>query len=895
MKIKRLILTVLFISAVALFPFGSSAGPPMFGMDLTSSPSSLIPDMDDTYDIGATGLEWKDLYIDGTAYIDSIEADTIGIGVTPTANHNMDILMSATDINAIKIDGTTNDYTSAGTTVAFQLDRDINRGTSSVSNAAGWQSYLNQKHTDAALTGDREMYGSISRIDNQGAITNTTATNYQYWSNGAHNTAKIDPAAVFDTDSTGILELAITGTYGYAFGDFGWTINDTSGGSPANTVVASGLRSFVENQPTLGGTAAVTVINAGLYIETILGNTVGTSIGAGLYIPNGAIVGSDANWGIYDLSDLGWYNSGKTDLDGILTIQPDGTNEVFQVNDGTLDFTDGNAGTAGTVTVDSSGNLSYNKNFAAVDLDGIIGSNTPAAGIFTRLSNATTTVTAAGPTDDLDVSGVNTVKIDTTSNNVTIGGVTGCVDGQTVKFVVINATNNAVLENEEGTGNQDLYLESGADETKTAVYGGWVFECDGTHLRQASDSKAKWLLADVTDVTVTAAEVNVLDDGLTTNILVGGGAGVVPVWGTDLPTAITIGLGYIYRVGGTDVADNDVVDTLTITNISQVQDISATASEINTPLDGALVTLTEFRELETIGATTISANQWAMLGGVAETLGSAELDILDGVTGVTAAELSYIGDVTSLIQAQIDLKAPLASPIFTGNVGIGVTPEAWHSSATAFQFGTTGVLSNNTDGYVRFGENFYYDSVDNRFEYITTSHAAALYIGAGTFGFNVAASGTADTAISWTTALTIENDGDALFAQDLAASGTTINFTTSGTTLTVGVGADNGTVSAGVFTDRTKQFEGDALAELGAIRSKGGEIDHTTLPEFAQAHLTRDITEDVEEEVDGKLVTKKVKVGEEIIVERNLGAMVSMLTVAVQQLTARIEQLKHNK
>ena len=85
---------------------------------------------------------------------------------------------------------------------------------------------------------------------------------------------------------------------------------------------------------------------------------------------------------------------------------------------------------------------------------------------------------------------------------------------------------------------------------------------------------------------------------------------------------LTVEGNHVYRAGGTDVADDDVVDTLTITNISQVQDISATASEINTPLDGASVALTEFKELETIGATTISANQWALLGGVAETLGA---------------------------------------------------------------------------------------------------------------------------------------------------------------------------------------------------------------------------------------------------------------------------------
>jgi len=47
---------------------------------------------------------------------------------------------------------------------------------------------------------------------------------------------------------------------------------------------------------------------------------------------------------------------------GVLTVKPDGTNEVFQVNDGSLDFSDGNAGTAGTLTVASDGDLTYNKN-----------------------------------------------------------------------------------------------------------------------------------------------------------------------------------------------------------------------------------------------------------------------------------------------------------------------------------------------------------------------------------------------------------------------------------------------------------------------------------------------------------------------------------------------------
>jgi hypothetical protein len=38
--------------------------------------SNLIPSADDTYDLGATGSEWKDIYINGVAYVDSVAMPT---------------------------------------------------------------------------------------------------------------------------------------------------------------------------------------------------------------------------------------------------------------------------------------------------------------------------------------------------------------------------------------------------------------------------------------------------------------------------------------------------------------------------------------------------------------------------------------------------------------------------------------------------------------------------------------------------------------------------------------------------------------------------------------------------------------------------------------------------
>ncbi len=125
-------------------------------------------------------------------------------------------------------------------------------------------------------------------------------------------------------------------------------------------------------------------------------------------------------------------------------------------------------------------------------------------------------------------------------------------------------------------------------------------------------------------------------------------------------------------------------------------------------------------------------------------------------------------------------------------------------------------------------------------------------------------------------------------SESMRITGTTIDMVASGTTLTVGVGADNGTVSAGVFTDRTKAFEGDALAEIRKIKTKNGHIDHDTLPEFVRATVKRPIHDYVISNNNGVMTANWRAVGEEEVTERSLGAAISMLLVGMQQLDSRL-------
>ena len=122
----------------------------VFGADVDSN---IIPDDDNTYDLGSSSQEWKDLYVDGIAYLDGINFNGTAItataaelnildGVTSTAAElnildgvtsttaELNILdgvtASATDINLI--DGITNGTVIASKAIITDSNKDITGG-----------------------------------------------------------------------------------------------------------------------------------------------------------------------------------------------------------------------------------------------------------------------------------------------------------------------------------------------------------------------------------------------------------------------------------------------------------------------------------------------------------------------------------------------------------------------------------------------------------------------------------------------------------------------------------------------------------------------------------------------------------------------------------------------
>ena len=106
-----------------------------------------------------------------------------------------------------------------------------------------------------------------------------------------------------------------------------------------------------------------------------------------------------------------------------------------------------------------------------------------------------------------------------------------------------------------------------------------------------------------------------------------------------------------------------------------------------------------------------------------------------------------------------------------------------------------------------------------------------------------------------------------------------------------------GAITAASYTDNTPAYEGNALEDINKIKTINGEIDHDTLPVFAQKEIKKSIYENKKDKSGKEIKDEKGKiekeyVGVEVTKGRDLGAMISILTKAVQELSAEVELLK---
>ena len=131
--------------------------------------SNLLPAVDDTYDLGAIGAEWRNLYIDGTANIDTAAVDTANVGtlnVTGNADVDGDLTVTGTINASITGVATTADRLTTSRTIALGGD---------VSGAVNFDG--SQNITINTIIADDSHNHTIANVDGLQAVLDSKSAN----------------------------------------------------------------------------------------------------------------------------------------------------------------------------------------------------------------------------------------------------------------------------------------------------------------------------------------------------------------------------------------------------------------------------------------------------------------------------------------------------------------------------------------------------------------------------------------------------------------------------------------------------------------------------------------------------------------------------------------------
>jgi hypothetical protein len=413
----------------------------VFGADINSS---IIPNTDDTYDLGSSSQEWRNLYIDGTANIDSLVADTA-------------------DINAGTIDGAT--IATSDITVGAGKTLDVSAGTLTLA--------------DNQISGDKVEGGTINATtittlaSTTGNVTTVNATTVDSTNLEVTNLkAKDGTAAGSIADSTGVVTL----------GSSVLTTTDINGGTIDGVTIGG----------TTAGAVTFTDLSDGTITITAFADEDDMSSDSATLVPTQQSVKAyvDSQVTAQDLDFQG-------DTGGALSIDLD--SETLTVAGGTGLDTVGSGNTI-TVNIDSTvatltgSQTLTNKTLTSPDvntpdIDGgtidstVIGGTTPAAGTFTTLTANTsitgTLATAAQP----NITSLGTLTT-LTVDDITINGSTisdaGDLTLDVAGDIILDAAGTQVILKKAGTQfgefltsstPDNLYIKSSIQD-KDIIFGG---------------------------------------------------------------------------------------------------------------------------------------------------------------------------------------------------------------------------------------------------------------------------------------------------------------------------------------------------------------------------------------------------------------------------------------
>jgi hypothetical protein len=244
--------------------------------------SNLIPSVDDSYDLGAVGSEWRDAYIDGTAYIDTGSIDTANVAtlavsgngtitgdLTVNGNINATVVGTASQANTLTtartislagdVAGAANFDGSANITITTVIADDSHNHT--IANVDGLQAALDAKPDGLSDLGVTALSTELNLLD--GVTATTAEINYLDGVTSNIQTqldAKLDSVDLSsytgDVDITGELVVdSYNETYAAITSSSGTATIDCEAGNVFALTLSENVTTFTWSNPPASGTA----------------------------------------------------------------------------------------------------------------------------------------------------------------------------------------------------------------------------------------------------------------------------------------------------------------------------------------------------------------------------------------------------------------------------------------------------------------------------------------------------------------------------------------------------------------------------------------------------------------------------------------------------------------
>ena len=654
---------------------------------------AIVPVTDSDIDLGTSSLEFKDLFLDGTAHIDTLDVDadatvagtlgvtgnttvggTLGVtgvltGTSLDISGNVDI-DGVTNLDVVDIDGAVDmasTLTVTGVLTGTSLDISGNVDVDGVTNldVVDIDGAVNMATTlivtgNVDFDGDLDVDGTtnLDAVDIDGAVNMATTLAVE---------GNVDFNGDLDVDGT--IEFdAISGTGAVTVTNI---LDEDNMSSDSATALATqqSIKAYVDAQQdtvdTFGEVLALSNTTAGTDISVSTDDKVQFR-DAAIYI-NSSVDGQ-----LDIVADTEIQIAATTiDIDGAINA----SGEIIAAS---LDI-------SGDVDVDGTTNLDI------VDIDGAVNMATTAlvTGVLTTTATQVATggitsgsniVSDTDSTDDLGTTSVRWANLFvdsiTATDQITATGFTGTLDGilgsgaaaaATVTTLDTSGAVNLNLITDSSSSTSGALIVDGGVGIAKKLYVGTDLDVDGTTNLDVVDIDGAVQL----DATLT---IGANDQGYDV-ILYGDTASANVTWDTSADDLIfNGGAGLIVPDGQLTLASTAVTSTAAELNI--LDGVTSTAAELNI-LDGVTSTAAELNILDGVTSTAAELN---ILDGVTST--AAELNALDGITAVVG-ELNALDLGSTAVGTAIASKAVILDSnkdytgvrnfSITGNLSVGGT------------------------------------------------------------------------------------------------------------------------------------------------------------------------------------------------------------------------------